>query len=207
MSPRGPLWVAAGCAAGFAALAGPIAVDGGPLPGERAFLLELRDLRGDALDSALVRLAGLTDLIGLALAGVVIGGWLAWTRRWRELAYAGAVVAVVWSVNPVLKQLFSRTRPDLWDEPIQLSQYSFPSGHAANTAALAAALVLIAWRTAARRPTLYAAAGLVLVVGAGQLALGVHYPSDILAGWLWAAAWAAVVWSARDAPGASRLRP
>jgi membrane-associated phospholipid phosphatase len=80
---------------------------------------------------------------------------------------------------------------------MELSEYTFPSGHAANTAALAAAAILIAWSTRLRIAAVVAGVGFVLVVGLSQLALGVHYPSDIVAGWLWATAWAAFVWSFR----------
>ena len=68
-----------------------------------------------------------------------------------------------------------------------MSEYSFPSGHAANTAALGVALVVISWDTRWRIPMLVACTLFVALVGASQLVLGVHYPSDILAGWLWAA--------------------
>ena len=122
---------------------------------------------------------------------------LAIRRRWRDLGYGVVIVAFVWAVNPVLKELVARSRPDLWPAPMELSEYTFPSGHAANTAALAAATILIAWSTRYRAAACAAGVGLVLVVGLGQLALGVHYPSDIVAGWLWASAWAAFVWSFR----------
>ncbi len=107
------------------------------------------------------------------------------------------VVGVVWAFNPVLKQVVARSRPDLWPAPTELSEYTFPSGHAANTAALAAAAILIAWSTRYRTSAPVAGVVFVLVVGLSQLALGVHYPSDIIAGWLWAGAWAALVWSFR----------
>jgi membrane-associated phospholipid phosphatase len=172
-----------------------VAVDGGPLPGDRRVLVEVHDLRGDALEEPLVRLADLTDLGPLALLAGVLGLVLVGMRRWRDLGYGVAVVGVVWTVNPVLKELFERARPELWAAPLEVSAYSFPSGHAADTAALAAAGVLVAWPTRARWPVCSVGSALVLVVGLGQLALGVHYPSDILAGWLWAGAWAAGVWS------------
>jgi membrane-associated phospholipid phosphatase len=190
-------WAAAGGAAGFATLAVPIAIDGGPLPGDERVLVELHDLRGDAWDEPLTRLADLTDLLPLAILAAVLAGGLVWARRWRDLGYGVAVVGVVWVVNPVLKELFARARPDLWPPPMEVSEHSFPSGHAANTAALAAAVVLVTWRTRARLPALVAGSVLVLVVGTDQLALGVHYPSDLLAGWLWAGAWAAAVWAVR----------
>lgn len=207
MRDHGLRWAAAGCAAGFAALAVPVALDGGPLSGDRRILVELHDLRDDALDESLVRLADLTDLTVLAVVGLVLGIGLAWARRWRDLAYAATVVGVVWAVNPLLKELFARGRPDLWPPPLEVSEHSFPSGHAANTAALAVALAMVAWQTRARGPVLVAGVALVLVVGVGQLALGVHYPSDVLAGWLWAGAWAAAVWSVRGGPSVPARQP
>jgi membrane-associated phospholipid phosphatase len=204
-------YVAAGCAAAlaaaFVALAVVVETDPGPLPGDQRALLETHDLIGDALDQPLVRLADLTDLLPLAVAAVAVGLWLAWRRRWRELAAGAAVVGVVWALNPVLKDLIERGRPELWPHPMTVSEYSFPSGHAANTAALAAALVLIAWSTRFRSVVVVAAAVVVAAVGLGQLALGLHYPSDILAGWLWAAAWAALVWSVTPPPGPSGRPP
>jgi len=157
----------------------------------------LHDLGGATHHDALVRLADLTDPLPLAAVAVVIGLVLVWLRRWRDLAYGVVIVGVVWAVNPLLKELVARSRPELWPPPMELSQYTFPSGHAANTAALAAAVILIAWTTRLRTVAVVAGVALVLVVGLGQLILGVHYPSDILAGWLWAFAWAAFVWSFR----------
>jgi membrane-associated phospholipid phosphatase len=92
---------------------------------------------------------------------------------------------VVWAVNPLLKELVGRSRPDLWPLPPDVSEYSFPSGHAANTAALVGALVLIL----RRRLGVILGVCVLLVVGWAQLALGRHYPSDVLAGCLWALAW------------------
>jgi membrane-associated phospholipid phosphatase len=71
-----------------------------------------------------------------------------------------------------------------------VSEYSFPSGHAADTAALGVALVMVTWDTRWRIPMVVACAFFVALVGVSQLILAVHYPSDVLAGWLWAASWA-----------------
>ena len=178
------------------ALAIWVGAESGPLPGERRILVELHDL-GTSHEDALVRLADLTDLLPLAVVAVVLAAVLASRRRWRDLAYATAAVGVVWAVNPVLKELVARSRPDLWPAPMELSEYTFPSGHAANTAALAAAVLLVAWTTRYRAVAAIIGGLVVAVVGLGQLVLGVHYPSDIVAGWLWAAAWAAFAWSFR----------
>jgi len=174
-----------------------VGVDSGPLPGERRVLVELHDLGGTTHEAALVRLADLTDPPTLAVVAVAVGLVLAGLRRWRDLAYGTVIVGVVWAMNPLLKALVARSRPDLWSPPMELSEHTFPSGHAANTAALAAAVILIAWATRLRIVAVVTGVTLVVVVGLGQLVLGVHYPSDIVAGWLWAFAWAAFVWSYR----------
>jgi len=200
-------YVAAGCAVGLAALGIAVAADPGPLPGERHLLTELRSEVGSSFDPALTRFADLTDALPLAIVGVVLGLGLAWRRRWRDLAYGAAVVAVVWAVNPLLKELVARPRPDLWPAPMAVSEYAFPSGHAANTAALVGAIVMLSWPTAARWYAVSVGAVLLAVVAFDQLALGVHYPSDIAAGWLLAGAWTALVWSLRPAPPPSDPPP
>jgi membrane-associated phospholipid phosphatase len=191
-------YVPVGCAAvfglAFAALTVAVVEDPGPLPGDRRVLLELHDMVGDSLDDPLVWLADLTDLVPLAVVAALVALGMAWRRQWRALVAGGIVVGVVWALNPVLKDLIERGRPDLWPHPMTVSEYSFPSGHAANTAALAAALAMIAWSSRLRTAAVVAGAVVVLLVALGQLALGLHYPSDILAGWLWAGAWAALVW-------------
>ena len=70
-----------------------------------------------------------------------------------------------------------------------LRRYSFPSGHAANTAALVGSLVMILRSRWARVVGAVVGAAALLLVGYSQLELGRHYPSDLLAGWLWAGAW------------------
>lgn len=128
----------------------------------------------------------LTELGPLAAVAVVVLVVLLVLRRWVDAAFFVAGIGVVWAVNPLLKELVGRSRPDLWPLPADVSAYSFPSGHAANTAALVGALVLIVRRGL---PAVLLGAALLLVVGWAQLALGRHYPSDVLAGWVWALAW------------------
>jgi membrane-associated phospholipid phosphatase len=200
-------YVAAGCAAALAVLGIAVAIDTGPLPGERWILTELRSAVGDSYDPALTRFANLTDLLPLAVFGVLGGLVLAWLRRWRDLAYAAAIVVVVWAVNPVLKQLVARPRPDLWPAPLAVSEYTFPSGHAANTAAFVGAVVMLSWHTRARWPAAGFGGVLLAVVAFDQLALGVHYPSDVVAGWLLAATLTALVWSLRPTPPPSDPPP
>lgn len=66
---------------------------------------------------------------------------------------------------------------------------SFPSGHAMGSATLAAAVVMLLWRTRWRWPALVLGVCFAVWVGASRVYLGVHYPSDILAGWTAALTW------------------
>ena len=95
-----------------------------------------------------------------------------------------------------LKYLFQRPRPELFESDYTASFYSFPSGHATiavafyGTLALLIALRLQGWR---RWTLLAAGGGLALLLGLSRLYLGVHYPTDILAGYLAATLWTGAV--------------
>ena len=95
----------------------------------------------------------------------------------------------------VLKALVERPRPDIVPRLIDVdASFSLPSGHAANSAAVYGAMALVAtviwWRKAQRR-TIWAVAGLLVFgIGLSRVWLGVHWPSDVIAGWLVGAAWA-----------------
>ncbi len=131
-------------------------------------------------------------------AGLVVGTFdaiacalLLARRRWadalfRLLAPGGAAL-----LNRLAKFSFARIRPDLWPSIAPETSFSFPSGHAMQSMALAAALVVLLWPTAARLPALAAGLAFTLLVGTSRIYLGVHYPSDVLAGWSASMAWVA----------------
>jgi membrane-associated phospholipid phosphatase len=180
-------------AAGAAALLGGLVVAVSwrdPLPGETG-LLELVVVTDDGWRAVASAVAGATDLLPLAVVtGVLVAGLLLRGRA-RAAAQVAAASAAVWLVNPLLKSLVARPRPDLADLPEHLSEYAFPSGHAANTAVLLGGLAVVVLGSpgSLRRRVAWGVAALAfLVVAASQLALGRHYPSDLLAGWLLAAA-------------------
>lgn len=115
---------------------------------------------------------------------------LAWKRRLREGLFAALALGGSALLNIAAKQTFARVRPELWLSVAPEHTWSFPSGHAMGSVTLVWVCLLLAWRTRWRWPVLLVAVPFALLVGLSRVYLGVHYPSDILAGWTAASAWA-----------------
>lgn len=116
----------------------------------------------------------------LARAGAKAHGWF------LILALAGAAL-----LNAVAKLVFQRARPDILEALVREPGFSFPSGHAMSNAAFGFALIVVFWRSRAGWPVAVVAGLWAVAVGASRNYLGVHYPSDVLAGFLASAAWVA----------------
>ena len=118
---------------------------------------------------------------------------LGWQRRWG--AAVGLLLTVVGAqlLNDVLKDWFHRTRPAPVDVVLIPSQaFSFPSGHAMVSAAFYLFVGYLAWRILAGRWRFVSAALLVLLaflIGLSRLYLGVHYLTDVIAGYVAGIAW------------------
>ncbi|MFC3717866.1 phosphatase PAP2 family protein [Deinococcus metalli] len=83
-----------------------------------------------------------------------------------------------------MKVLFHRPRPELWTRLVSESGPSFPSGHTTVAAALVTFVVLLAWHSSWRWPALVLGVVYAGLMGYSRLVLGVHFPTDVLAGWL-----------------------
>jgi undecaprenyl-diphosphatase len=122
-----------------------------------------------------------------AIVVIVTLAILAWKRRWREAGLmAIATAGVLALVDLMLKPFFSRDRPPFYDDvTIPAAGDSFPSGHATGNLVL---YLLLAFFFSERFPkfTRYfysAAIGFVLMVGLGSIYLGIHWPTDVMAGY------------------------
>lgn len=115
-------------------------------------------------------------------------------RRFREASFAALALGGSGLLNIVAKQFFARERPSLWESIAPEHNFSFPSGHAMGSMTLLVALALLSWPTRWRWPVIGLMLPFTLVVGFSRLYLGVHYPSDILAGWAVATAWVVAVY-------------
>jgi len=117
-------------------------------------------------------------------------------RRLRAFLLS-VVGAVIWV--QLLKRFFHRARPDLFDPLAHAIGFSFPSGHSALAAAFFGSVAGLAAASAkmGRRAAAYLAGGLgaVILVGFSRVALGVHWPTDVLGGWAVGFAWLAFVFA------------
>lgn len=115
-------------------------------------------------------------------------------RRREAVLVAGAMLSGL-AVMTALKNLFERQRPPLPDRLVEISSFSFPSGHAMMTAILASVLVAVILRIVLVRHVRITLVFLMvlytLAVGLSRVYLGAHWMTDVLAGWAFGALWAA----------------
>jgi undecaprenyl-diphosphatase len=111
-------------------------------------------------------------------------------RRWRALSYVLITSVGCIAINRIVKVLLHRARPHLWVSPAPEFDYGFPSGHAMASMTFVVMIAILSWNSRWRWFVLIAGTLFVILIGWTRLYLGVHYPSDILAGWMAALSWA-----------------
>ena len=176
-----PLW-------GFAALVGELH-EQNAFPFDAPILALLHGLATPTLNHFFLITSRLGYLWGVVPLDAIILIVLVATRRFRDGIFFGISVWGSATLNIVAKQHFARMRPDLWLSITPETTYSFPSGHAMGSATLGLALIILLWQTRWRWPVSAFSVIFVSLVGVSRVYLGVHYPSDILAGWTAAMAW------------------
>jgi undecaprenyl-diphosphatase len=158
------------------------------------------------LDSVALEVTALGGGVVVGLMALVVSGLLWITRhRWSVLLLWSAILGG-FAVNWVLKSIFDRARPDVFEWRVPHAGHtSFPSGHSMNAAVAYATMAYLIVRLEPTRTSRWvtgAAAALVIVmVGASRVYLGVHYPTDVAAGFL-----AGLGWVAFCAVGVEALR-
>jgi membrane-associated phospholipid phosphatase len=152
-------------------------------------LLALHSIASPALNHFFVFVSRVGFLWGVIPVDAIVFAWLATRRRFRDGLFFGLAVIGSATLDMVGKNYFHRARPDLWVSITPEYTYSFPSGHAMGSATLATALILLCWPTRWRWLVVAAAVVFIALVGTSRVYLGVHYPSDILAGWCAAVGW------------------
>jgi membrane-associated phospholipid phosphatase len=174
----------------FGVLAMGIWVNGGLFLGDVVILQALHNTQTDRLDTFAEGLTALGIGAGVVPAAAAIAFFLLLQRQWQTLLFwlCSGLGSSILGVST--KLLWQRTRPYLWDSFYPYPKdFSFPSGHAMASMTITATLVVLLWETRWRLPALGLGGLFVLGIGWTRLYLGVHYPSDVVAGWMLAIAW------------------
>ncbi|QIM22241.1 phosphatase PAP2 family protein [Phycicoccus sp. HDW14] len=152
-------------------------------------ITRLTDITRDhpAFRDALLTWQEVTRPVYLHVVGTLVCLLVWWRTGMRTRAWwAFATLMLSWSVGLGAKYVFQRARPVVEDPVSQAPGYSFPSGHAVNTAAWVTVLVVLLWPVvragAARAALVTVGAAVVLVTASDRMFLGVHYPSDVFVG-------------------------
>ena len=140
------------------------------------------------LVSALIFLQAVGHPTVVYAAATLVAAWVWIAKGMRGRAiWAFCTMMVAWVLGEVMKLIVQRLRPVLEAPLAQPPGYSFPSGHALNITVAATVLLLLLWPLFSATGRVLAVVVAVLVVGAvglDRIFLGVHYPSDVLAGYV-----------------------
>lgn len=141
----------------------------------------------------------------VVLLSVLTAVFLLLRGRWRRVLLLAVTIGGGYGLSALLKGAFDRPRPDVVPHLLPVHSASFPSGHSLSSSVVYLTIgVLLAQAASRRREKLFfiaAAFGLTALIGTSRVFLGVHYPTDVLAGWC-----AGTAWALGCGLGAERLR-
>lgn len=159
------------------------------------------------LTSAMIVITDLGSYVAVAVGALVVA-LLAWRRRWADVTLWIAALGGGEALNLALKAIFQRPRPVLPNPLVIETDWGFPSGHVMAAMIVYGALLALLVPLLARRVArIGLTAGLLLLIsliGFSRLYLGVHFLTDVLAGYAAGVAWLALCLSARVAVPAWR---
>ena len=192
------------CAWAFVTIAGEV-IEGDTASFDRAILLSLRNPSNLAdpigpswAEEAARDITGLGGHPVLVLVTLAVAIYLLMVGKRRAALFVVAAIGGGMLLSAGLKIGFERPRPALVPHEVRVYTASFPSGHAMLSAltylTLGALLTRVERRRRAKAFIIGFAVALTLVIGISRIYLGVHWPSDVLAGWCGGAAWAALCW-------------
>ncbi|MPZ85830.1 MAG: phosphatase PAP2 family protein [Actinophytocola sp.] len=158
----------------------------------RTWLIDRRSPPLTAVMTGITTVGSTPVLVAVAIG---ISVWRLAGHHPREALLVGGTTAGAVVLGPLLKSVVERSRPG--DAHLVLvNSWAYPSGHSLTSTAVIGVLTALAFRRPAagrrRTATVTAGAALVVAVGISRVYLGVHWPTDVLAGWLIGASWLAV---------------
>ncbi len=134
-------------------------------------------------------LTHLGDVITVFAVAMLAAGWLLYRGRRRRAILLVAIVASERLLVEAMKLGFDRARPDPLGHQVAVHNLAFPSGHSANAMAGWLAIALLAASPRLRLPAIALALAIAFATGLSRLVLQVHWPSDVVGGWAFGAAW------------------
>lgn len=203
LSPGGPLFrlgAISACLWGFSVLASAV-VAGHTLAFDEWLLRSLRPEASTRPELTRVALS-ITDLGSapvLILLIVAVVGYLALLKAYRSASLLLFSTAGGMVLSTLLKQFYGRPRPEVISHLQEVVSASFPSGHTLHSTVVYFMLAALLIRALSRRRlklyVLTSAALLVGLIGCSRVYLGVHYPTDVLAGWSVGIFWVLLCWN------------
>ncbi len=150
-------------------------------------------LRSDGLTSFLIFVTHLGDKTAYIIIAILMAVYSYIKKhRWKFILQTTLVLLLSTAANVVLKRIINRPRPD-WERLIAVDTLSYPSGHSMSAMAFYGFLIYLCVRYEmtmwVRIVTVTSLALLILLIGVSRIYLGVHFPSDVVAGYIGGLIW------------------
>lgn len=152
---------------------------------DRAFSLWVHAHAAPWLDELLQTITDGGAWRTLLVISLAVSGWLFLCQHKRAALLPLLAFSFSYLVNPLLKRTFQRARPMLWEVLDRPSDFSFPSGHAMSSIMVYGTVAMVLTQLYPRQRWFFwgTTAGLIFLIGFSRIYLGVHWLSDVLAGW------------------------
>lgn len=177
-----------------------VQVHPGPLGPDSSLMQWFIDHRNGTATVFAKSVSALGDTATMTMLGVVACAGLAWRRQWETAVFVGFTALGAGALVFFGKLLIGRPRPPLIDRMVVEINHSYPSGHALGSTVVVGVVVAVLlpllrglWRTLLVTGTVLFVVG----VGVSRLYLGVHWPTDIVAGWIFGLIWLSMCFSFR----------
>jgi membrane-associated phospholipid phosphatase len=177
---------------------------------------ETLELRSGGLTTAAVAVTEIGSTLSMAVLASLVALYLLWRGRLADALLVFGAMAGAAAVFRGLKVLIDHPRPPLASRLVEETNESLPSGHATMSVVVIGTIVVLVWaglRVGTRTALVAAATSWVAAVGVTRIYLGVHWFSDVVAGWLVGAVWLAACvlawswWRRRGARSGHRAGP